>query len=134
VHPSSGKTEIWFSDKQDTELHSQMLEHVAKAMEVGPNKKVVLVLDGAAWHTSKKLRVPAGIELCFLPPFTPQMQPVERLWPLLDEPLVGFTGTQLEEVEKLMSRRIDYLTQHPHLVQGHTHFHWWPEPKTMKQN
>lgn len=108
-----------------------MLEHVAKAMEVGPDKKVILVLDGATWHTSKRLRVPDGIELCFLPPVTPQLQPVERLWSLLDEPLVGFAGTQLEEVEKLISRRIDYLTQHPHLVQGQTYFHWWPESKSM---
>ncbi|MDR1856416.1 MAG: transposase, partial [Desulfovibrio sp.] len=39
-----------------------------------------LVVDGAGWHKAKKLVVPKGITLFFLPPYTPELNPVERLW------------------------------------------------------
>ena len=41
---------------------------------------VALVLDGAAWHASKSLRVPANITLVTLPPYWPELNPVERVW------------------------------------------------------
>ena len=39
----------------------------------------------AGWHISGDLVVPPGIELAFLPPYTPELQPAEHLWPLADE-------------------------------------------------
>jgi hypothetical protein len=46
-----------------------------------------LVVDGAGWHTAKKkkLKVPEGIHLEFLPSHSPELQPSERLWTLSDE-------------------------------------------------
>ena len=41
---------------------------------------VALVLDGAGWHGSKTLRVPASITLVPLPPYSPELNPVERGW------------------------------------------------------
>lgn len=41
---------------------------------------VALVLDGAAWHAGKSLRVPANITLVTLPPYWPELNPVERVW------------------------------------------------------
>ena len=37
----------------------------------------------------KKAIVPEGIEIEFLPPYSPELQPAERLWQLIDEPLVN---------------------------------------------
>lgn len=48
--------------------------------EVKPNDHVVLVLDQAGWHVSKGLEVPANITLLHLPPYSPELNPVERLW------------------------------------------------------
>lgn len=39
-----------------------------------------MVLDGAGWHKSAELRVPANIELLYLPPYSPELNPVEKLW------------------------------------------------------
>ncbi len=49
----------------------------------------MLVEDNAGWHSSKKVEVPAGITIEFLPPYSPELQPAERLWHLVDEPLVN---------------------------------------------
>ena len=45
-----------------------------------PDDKILLVMDGAGWHKSKKLEVPANIEIVYLPPYSPELNPVERLW------------------------------------------------------
>ena len=42
--------------------------------------EIVLVLDGAGWHRSRGLVVPANIRLVCLPPYSPQLNPVEQLW------------------------------------------------------
>ena len=40
----------------------------------------VLVLDGAGWHVSEALVVPASLTLVRLPPYSPELNPVERVW------------------------------------------------------
>jgi transposase len=46
----------------------------------------VLVLDGAGWHVAKDLKVPEGLHLEeFLPARSPELQPTERLWSLVNE-------------------------------------------------
>jgi len=50
---------------------------------LAPTVHVVLVLDQAGWHLSKGLRVPANITLLHLPPYSPELNPVERLWAFL---------------------------------------------------
>jgi transposase len=41
---------------------------------------VALVWDGAGWHTAGSLRVPANRTPIALPPYAPELGPVERLW------------------------------------------------------
>jgi transposase len=40
----------------------------------------VLVLDNAGWHRSRELIVPANISLLYLPPYAPELNPMERVW------------------------------------------------------
>ena len=46
---------------------------------------VALVLDGAGWHDPRALRVPDNITLIELPPYSPELNPVERIWLYLRE-------------------------------------------------
>ena len=39
-----------------------------------------LLLDGAGWHTAGDLAVPTNVSLIFLPPYAPELNPVERIW------------------------------------------------------
>ena len=54
-------------------------EHV-RSTPGGDLVQVVLVLDRAGWHTSPRLRVPSNITLLHLPPYSPELNPVENLW------------------------------------------------------
>lgn len=43
-------------------------------------QKIILVMDGAGWHKSKALHVPENVEIMYLPPYSPELNPVEKLW------------------------------------------------------
>jgi transposase len=37
-------------------------------------------MDRAGWHTSRELKVPPNIRVALLPPYSSELNPVERLW------------------------------------------------------
>lgn len=41
------------------------------------------MLDRAGWHVAKTLRTPDNLTLLHLPPYSPELNPVERLWAYL---------------------------------------------------
>lgn len=56
--------------------------------EVGarhPSNKIVMVLDGAGWHSSRLLNPPQNMKLLPLPPYAPELNPVEHVWDELRE-------------------------------------------------
>ena len=46
---------------------------------------LAVALDGAGWHTSQDLVVPSNVTLLRLPPYSPELNPVERVWLYLRE-------------------------------------------------
>ena len=42
--------------------------------------EILLCCDGAAWHKSGALLIPENIHLFFIPPYTPEMNPIEQIW------------------------------------------------------
>src|SRR4051794_22598631 len=59
------------------------LAELARAVPAGTH--AVLVLDRAGWHVSGDLVVPANLTLVHLPPYSPELNPVERVWLYLRE-------------------------------------------------
>jgi transposase len=61
-----------------------MNAHLAEiARTVAPGAHAVLVIDGAGWHSAKALTVPDNISLLRLPPYSPELNPVENVWAYL---------------------------------------------------
>jgi transposase len=55
------------------------------AEQLEPGAHAVLILDRAGWHGSRRLTVPANVTLVPLPPYSPELNPVERVWLYLRE-------------------------------------------------
>ena len=55
------------------------------AATLAPGVHAVLLLDQAGWHTAKAIVVPANLSLIHLPPYSPELNPVERIWLYLRE-------------------------------------------------
>ncbi len=108
------------------ELFSVELEAFAQQAGAGPTKQIVLVLDGAGWHDSPRVRVPEHTHLLFLPPHAPELQPAEHLWPLTNTALVNRHFASIEELEDAQAERCVALQGRPDLIRSTTRFHWWP--------
>ena len=61
----------------------QFLDHFAAT--IAEDEHVVMVLDQAGWHGSAALVVPSNITLVPLPAYSPELNPVERVWLYLKE-------------------------------------------------
>lgn len=61
-----------------------MNAHLAEiGRTVAEGAHAILVLDGAGWHGSAALTVPDNISLLHLPPYSPELNPVENVWAYL---------------------------------------------------
>jgi len=79
VHPESGETYWWILPKVNIELFNRVLADFSQHFGVGKNKRIVLAMDQAGWHTSEQLEIPEGIHLEFMPSHSPELQPAERM-------------------------------------------------------
>ena len=105
VHPQSGETYWWILPFINTENFNQVLADFAQYFEVWENKRVVLTLDQAGWHTAKKLDVPQGIHIIEMLCHSPEQQRAERLCRLTNEPIANRTFKNFDELEKILFNR-----------------------------
>lgn len=127
VHPKSGRTQWLILPEVNTQAMQVAVEEFARAEKISRRKQVILVVDKAGWHTTPQLRLPEGLHLLPLPTASPEMQPAERLWPLLNEGLANRAFTNVEELEGAMADRCRELLGQTELISGLTFYHWWPD-------
>lgn len=77
VSSHTGETFSLILPWANTEMMNKYLTEFGKYYST---KKLLVILDQAGWHKSKDLVVPQNIELMYLPPYSPELNPVERLW------------------------------------------------------
>jgi transposase len=134
VHPASGRTIFHLATSVSIALFAVELAAFARAVGASPTKQIVLVLDRAGWKpTSVKLRVPDHVHLLFLPPYSPELQPAEHLWPLTNSVLVNRHFATIEELEDAQCARCAELQRHPEQIRSTTRFHWWPQRIKKRQ-
>jgi hypothetical protein len=126
VHPASGATAWLVAPGIDTQVFNVALAEFARTVGAGPTKRIVLVLDGAGWHVAGDVVVPDGVHLVALPPDSPELQPAERLWPLVDEPLVNQAPADLATLQATVVERCRALSDARDAVGALTNFHGWP--------
>lgn len=132
VEPTTGQTEWYIMPRVNHQSFSIVLEDFALTHQISEENPGVLVLDNARWHTTHQLKTPPGLHLLFLPPYSPELQPAERLWPLVDEPIVNRCFESIEELDEVLAERCVELTRQPDYVKGFTHFHWWTDLHNTK--
>ncbi len=67
-------------------------------------------MDGAGWHKSKNLIIPKNIQIVLLPPYCPELNPVERLWRYIkDNTIKNKVFETLTELENLVCEFVGNL-------------------------
>ena len=92
------------------------LGEFAKEVGAGKERRNVLVVDKAGWHTRANLDLPEGVHLEFLPRGSARLMPTERLWPLTNEALANGLFEEIEEVEEALVRRCVELLDQPEAI------------------
>jgi transposase len=126
VRPATGQTSWLLLPTVNTHAMNLALAACARDMRAGSDKHILLVVDNAGWHGSKTLVVPEGIELVYLPPATPELQPAKHLWPLLREAVANQTFATLDPLQETLVERCLQLAAQADTVQRTTNFHWLP--------
>jgi putative transposase len=99
VSPVDGKLFSLVLPYTNTICMNVFLRELSKAY---PNDYILLVVDNAAWHNAGALQIPENIQLFPLPPYTPELNPIEMLWDEIREK--GFRNQVFASLEKVVDR------------------------------
>ncbi len=125
VHPTCGHVEWLLLPTVNSELFQLALDYFADAVGAGPKRHILLVLDQAGWHVSKKLQIPEGIHLVPLPAYSPELQPAEHLWPLMHEEVANENLGTMDALEDALVKRCRRLRADHVTIHRNTLFDWW---------
>jgi transposase len=123
VCPSTGDSCSIISPVNNTEAMNVFLDLLS---EQNQHCNIVLVLDGAGWHISHSLKVPGNIALLHLPPYSPELNPVEHIWDYIREQK-GFnnhTFDTLTHVEDQLEAALKQIKFEDQLIKSLCNFSW----------
>jgi transposase len=75
-----------------------------------PDSLNMLVLDNGAGHKAKAVRWPANVVPVFLPPYSPELNPMERLWRDLKDKLADVPAQSLAALSDAMCAVIQHYS------------------------
>ena len=120
VSPQNGEHFFLVLPYSRTDCMNIFLEELSKAY---PTKHIILICDNAPWHTSKKLIVPNNIDILHIPPYTPEMNPIEQIWAEIRKR--GFANQVFQTLEKVVDRLCETINNlHSCDVKSITHRSW----------
>jgi transposase len=86
------------------------------------------VLDGAGWHVAKELALANHLHPEFLPAYSPELQPAERLWPPANEAVANRCFEDPPTLGEHLGPHCLAWARQPELIRRHALFAWWPQP------
>ena len=104
VEPLTGENYFLIMPACDTNCMNVFMEQLS-----GQYKEdlIVMVCDGAAWHKSKGLKTPENITIVNIPPYTPEMNPIEQVWRELRTQ--GFRNEVFKALDSVVNRLCDTI-------------------------
>jgi len=86
--------------------------YLGKLGEYFRERKIILIMDQAGWHKSKELVIPENIQFLFLPPYSPELNPVEKLWEWMKKECVhNFFYDLLTDLSDAVCKEYNKLTE-----------------------
>lgn len=103
----TGKEFSVFASHVDTSCMNIFLAEFAEWLK---NDNAFIIMDQAGWHKSKDLKVPQNIRIIYLPPYSPELNPVERFWQYIkDNVLKNKIFEDLQSLQDALSVFIDLI-------------------------
>jgi len=106
VSPHDGVLDSLILPWVETGIMSLFLAEVGRRH---PNERILMFVDGAGWHKSKDLLVPSNLRLLPIPPYSPQLNPVEHIWDEIREK--GFANKVFDSLDAVEDQLVDELSK-----------------------
>ena len=119
VDPDTGEHFFLVLPWCNTEMMNMFLDELSKQY---PDYIIMLICDGAGWHKSKGLVVPDNIRIIHIPPYTPEMNPIEQIWKELRKYFCNELFHTLDDVIDRLVYAINHLSRDT--VYSITHRKW----------
>ena len=103
VEPTTGESFFLELPLLNSAMFQLWLDDFAQTFPASFN---ILVLDNGAFHTAKALRWPANIAAVPLPPYSPELNPIERLWRDLKDQVANTVAKTLDDLSDTVCRLI----------------------------
>lgn len=107
VDPASGESFVLEFSHADVTCFQRFLEELSGRY---PQELHIIHLDRGRSHTAKKLVIPDNVILLFQPPYSPELNPIERLWQHLKRDLRWDVFSTLEQLRERVSSLLEQLT------------------------
>jgi transposase len=107
VEPLSGASFFLELPALNTQGFQLFLDHFAAT---DPASFHLLLLDNGAFHKARRLRLPANVGLLFFPPYSPELNPIERLWRDLKDWLATSPPATLDDLSTLLMIRLSHYS------------------------
>lgn len=123
VCPETGESHSLVISGSNTEIMNYYLNDLS---EVYKQYRIILCTDNASWHTSRSLKIPENIVFLYLPPYSPQLNPVEHLWDYIREQK-GFNNRIINSIEEVIDKLSDALhqiEQEKDIIKSMCNFSW----------
>lgn len=76
-----------------------------------PGEFKIILLDNGAFHKARQLRIPTNIHLLFIPPYSPELNPAEKIWWRMKRAFSGKLHKTLDDVSEFINAEVAKLTK-----------------------
>lgn len=122
VSPHGGIMDSLILPWVNAETMSRFLATVA---EPHADEFIIMLMNQAGWHIAADLVVPKNMTLVFLPPYSPELTPAERLWKALrKDRFANIVFTSLDAAEDSLTKDLVALESNPIRTQDLERFDW----------
>jgi len=116
VRPTDGRFFSLIITQGNTDLFQVFLDQLNE--QVDPAKRTILVLDNVSFHKAQRLRW-GRIEPLYLPPYSPELNPIEELWLYGKKRFFNHWFPKCESMlEDRTANALTYFMDNPAIVQS----------------
>ena len=119
-----GRLDTLVLSAADSKCMQVLLDEISSRYK---EENIIMLMDGACWHKSGSVKTPENMQLLFLPPYAPELNPIEHIWEELREKyfhnrvfksldaLIEYLVTSLSKFEGQL-QRVKSITAWPWIV------------------
>ena len=106
--PVNGDSFCWEIEGVDTLIFEKYLYHFSLQK---PEELKIVVIDNAGFHSTKNIVIPDNIILLRIPPYTPELNPAEKIWHFIKQRFKNRCFDNIEKVKEWIHKMVNGMTK-----------------------